>query len=151
MKYLLIFLFIIPEICFTQNEFTEQIAFNYFMTEIFQNDYPQIKSVYFSGKTKEETKLNLTHLFSDCYRLPNLLRINSNKNTLINKEKFSQLRFLKKARRRTIEISVHQSANNEGYHLVYITIYKPFHYVSHYLIRLEEQTVIDYCFEGEMI
>ena len=151
MKYLLIFLFIIPEICFTQNEFNEQIAFDYFMTEIFQNDYPKIKTVYFSGKIEEETKLSLVHLFSDCYRLPNLLSINSNKNRVIHKEKTSQLRFLKKARKRTIEISVHQSVNHEGYNLVYITVYKPFRYVSHYLIRLEEKEVIDYCFEGEII
>ncbi len=36
----------------------EQIAFDYFMTEIFQNNYPKIKTVYFLGKVEEETKLN---------------------------------------------------------------------------------------------
>ncbi|TJY36484.1 hypothetical protein [Pontimicrobium aquaticum] len=158
MKYIVIIFSLISSIVVSQSKNIEQLAFDYFIEEILAKDYVNEKSVYFSGYTQNENKLGIGGLFAYCFESEKPFvdfiynfKPKKTQPKIIIRENHPKTKFLKKFKKRKLEIEVYTSVKYDDYYLVYINVYKQSHFVNHYLIRLKNHKVIDFCFEGEVI
>jgi hypothetical protein len=134
----------------------EQIAFNYFFETMYYKKYDSKKPFYFSGST--EQKGSEVGPFVDCYS-----ENTSFKNGLIGLKKAESeytpieisvpktLKTTKKVQSRGCNVRIFKSISIGEDDYVYIIVFRPRMTADHYLIRLREGAVVDFCETNEVI
>lgn len=152
-KQIIILIFFLPINNIAQ-EGHEQIAFNFFLEQVFSEKYVSEKSIFVSKKIEQETNISLYGLFRECDLISKeFINFNYEKNNIqeIELPLNSKIRFLKKHRKHKLDLVVHKSIYVEDIYYVYLSIGKDDYFIDHFLIKIINNQVIDYCFLNEVI
>ncbi len=160
MKFLLIPLFLlISGALHSQPSHPEQTAYDYFITEILIQEYREEKRVYYSGYTEE--KIHFSGILLDCFESVDRFRelvstfqnIESEKLLIQISSTSVNLKRSKRVKMGKLNLEVYRAIITGDQTYVYLTVYKPKHFVDHYLITIspESREVIDVCLKSEII
>jgi hypothetical protein len=135
----------------------EQVALDFFLTEIFQNKYPLAKRIFVSDSTLTERSSTrpvrecVMKSGSDFYKIfPSLDRTDTNSIKLSVKN-LTGIKFLKHSKKRKFIIQVNGSVRYQHSDYVDVTVYLIDSFVDHYLIKVQDEKAIDYCYVNELI
>lgn len=134
----------------------EQIAFDFFIENIMFEKYGNEKSIYFSSAIENITSVN--RIFSKCFRNDKTFGefrfdyppLTENKIDVRISTK-SKIKLSKKPRSRNLNLKIYKAVRQGENFYVSVSVYKRNHFVDHFLIKIIENTVIDYCFVNEII
>ena len=135
----------------------EQLAFDYFMENIFFKTYKFEKSIYVSSNLENKVSMDLEGLFFNCAFLDKSFgkfKLADNDTDELEKIELTfhvKVKFLKKPRTRKLNLLLHKSISQKDNHYVYLTVFKENHFVDHYLIKIVEDKVKEYCLVNEVI
>lgn len=155
MKLSVIFLLflLISRLANAQETNLEQRAFNYFLTNIYQNEYDDIR-VTFSGRT--ETKTDYLTWFEEIDSVNYKLREAINPNDTqpaIDIQAQSPLVKIKKHRiANKPKLYIYPKIPVKDKYFIYIGVYKRFHFVGHHLLEYDRTgNLLNTYYRGEII
>jgi hypothetical protein len=134
----------------------EQIAFDFFLEKVFTKEYADQKAIYFPGHTEAQNSLGGP--FPRCFPLDkDLVRLfYKSKPAKIGEVKVgpsirANIKFLEKPKTKTLRIAIFRSVTLNGKKYVHLTLSKVNEFVDHYIIKIIDQRVSDYCKVNEVI
>ncbi len=153
---LILLSFIYPQELHQTKTSYEQIAFDHFLQNVFDDNYIKGEKAFFSGFANPSAKISGS--FYDCFsddgsfeefrlstkpEVSNQLEIEFHQTKLIRRSS--------KLRRRGLNINVYRSVKDDNFAYVYLTVFRFHLYTDHYLIKisLSELEVIDICRRNE--
>ncbi len=155
--YTLFFLIVLTSVARAQSGY-EQVAFSYFLEEIFPKKFTNEKSAEFDCKTKKEfTYLGHVDIcFKDESNLEEKLKPESGTSDTTQIElssKGAQIKIVKvRPMSKRVKLSVLKSIKVNGLNYVLINVYKKDHYVDHYLLEISnENKILRWCSSEEII
>jgi hypothetical protein len=138
-----------------KNDF-EQLAFNYFATEIVTHNYPNAKEIYYTGQTENER--SIAGPFAKCFHL------DSNFSQFYHRQKkseadrktiesgtFHQFKKSAKAKSNRLNLRIYRAVTNDEVVYIYIKVFKENYFVDHYLIKVFADKIVDACHMNEII
>lgn len=141
---------------FSQGLESEQVAFDFFLKEIFPKEYPSNNGLYFPGCTEKQS--SLAGPFPKCFDSHKELvdffyktKPSELQQIKIRTEVQANIKFLKKSRSNSLDVAVYRSFEFAGSEYVYISVYKDKEFVDHYIITITDKKVKDHCKVGEVI
>lgn len=158
MYRLILFLLVVAINGHAQQISFEQIAINYFATNILNDKYPDGKRVYFSGQSEGEQ--TIIGPFAKCFGSDSNFskffyeqKKGVSESVPIEIGSFPRLKKSTKVKSNCLSLKVHRSVVNSDLVYVYINVFKEKHFVDHYLIKMSSSsnTVVDVCRESEII
>lgn len=148
--------FIVTSLLAIANASPEQVAFNYFATEIINKSYPDSKAIYFSGQTEGEK--SISGPFVQCFKSDTDFgefyyqwRKSEDEKLNIESSNFSILQKSSKPKLRQLNLKIYRAVANDETVYVYIKVFKEKHFVDHYLLKISSNIVVDVCHKNEVI
>jgi len=155
----LIFIFLITALAAQAQQINfEQIAFNYFTTEIFTQNYPNAKVIYYCGQTESER--SIAGPFAKCFESDSDFsqfyyhqKKSESEKLTIESDNFNRLKKISSTKSKQLNLRIYRAVTNGEMVYVYIKIFKEKHFVDHYLIKVSSSNkeVIDFCRMNEII
>ena len=137
------------------NDSPEQIALDYFASQIMGKNYDS-SPIYFSGQT--ETEKNIAGPFARCFESdPDFSQFYyRQKKSVADKlniesSDFPIFKKSSKTRSRALNLKIYRVVTNGDDKYVYIQVFKEKHFVHHYLFRISSNNVVDVCNVNEII
>lgn len=153
----LIFIYLIAALTAQAQQINfEQIAFNHFATEIFTQNYPNAKVIYYCGQTESER--SIAGPFAKCFEADGNFsqfyyqqKKSESEKLTIKSNTFHQFKKIAKAKSGQLNLRIYRAVTNDEMTYVYIKVFKEKHFVDHYLIKLSSGKVVDVCHANEVI
>lgn len=135
-------------------EQNEQIALNYFVEKVLKEKYADHPKIWFDKKTTGLPSVGGP--FFECFNDPHfksLYRSQKKKDTTYTSIRINNksITLLTKPKNKALFIKVHNAITAGGFSYIYIQVYLKSHFTDHYLFKIKEKVVIDYCLEPETI
>jgi hypothetical protein len=134
----------------------EQTAFDYFVTEIFTQKYPDAKVLYYSGQTENER--SIAGPFAKCFQSDSDFsqffykqKKSESEKLAIESSSHQQIKKTSKAKSKQLNLRIYRAVTNGEIVYVYIKVFKEKHFVDHYLVKISSNKVVDACHENEII
>lgn len=153
----LIFIFLITALTAQAQQINyEQTVFNYFATEIFTQNYPNAKRIYYSGQTESER--SIAGPFAKCFESDSNFsqfyyqqKKSESKKLTIESGTFHHFKKIAKTKSKQLNLRIYRAVTNGEIIYVYIKVFKEKHFVDHYLIKVSSNEVVDVCHINEII
>lgn len=153
----LIFMFLIAALATQAQQINfEQTAFNYFATEIFTQNYPNAKGIYYSGQTESER--SIAGQFAKCFESDSNFsqfyyeqKKSESEKLIIESGTFHQFKKTAKTKSKQLNLRIYRAVTNGEMAYVYIKVFKENHFVDHYLIKVSSNKAVDACHVNEII
>lgn len=155
----LIFIILITAAAAQAQQITvEQIAFNHFATEVFAQNYPNAKRVFYYGQTEREETIGGP--FAECFKSDSdFQELLYQKHKMVTEkidiesEGFPQFKVSSKSKPKQLNLRIYRAVKRNEIVYVYMKVYREMHFVDHYLIKISvaTQKVLDVCHTNEII
>ncbi len=151
--------FILSALIVSNDLSAEQIAFDYFVTKVLTQNYPEKNKIYFSGQTQR--KKSIGGPFFNCFKTDSAFSqfyyqhysdVESDQ-IIIDSSNFPKVKKSTKMKGNQLNLEIYRSVNKYGIAYVYIMVYQPRYFADHYLMKISisNQEVIDVCRVNEIM
>ncbi len=134
----------------------EQVAYDYFVKEIFPKKYPESNKIFFNGTAG---RYNYTiYPFYDCFKDSGLSDgefIGAHNKLSMDEIEIKKItpgiKYLRSHRAKQLNVSIFRSVQFKGSEYIYIHVYLEYQFVDHFLIQITNDDKVSYCEKGEVI
>lgn len=134
----------------------EQLAFDYFMREVYLENYSEYKFLAFSGVSKN--KRSIKGPFSECFSYDENFtealygtREEDAAQVDIKTSDWHQTVKIKKSKMKNLNLEIYRHISIHNVEYVYIYVYKSKEFIDHFLIKISGGKVIGCCHFNEVI